>query len=674
MSRLAQFLCVTANYAARAAGVGKLMRIDTARELCPDIVLLSGEDLTPYREASSTIFAALSAFGPCQKLGLDEFFVDVGAVSREGRWGSCNTWAVPCHVHIATHGTRSAEALEGRGTNYRPQDLRATTPEVTKMRGGGDDAPDEEEDDDSVRLLRAASHVAAECKRIVREHTGLTVSIGVATSRVLAKLTSGLHKPDGLTVLPRRQGPAFLAPLDVRVLPGVGSAAAPRLREIGVSTIGDLREIPHNRLHHALTAVPPGGRAVHLPISATRLLELSVGVDTDPVVQSGPPRSLGVEDSFKGASSFATLATVLRVLAPDLLRRVDDDRSAHARRPRNLTVRLRHAGSRTMNNPNGSPCSSAVRSTPFPHTLRGDAPTRVAALIDTSMHVLRGALKHDGDFCLTLLGLGVSSFESAPRVEVTEVADAEHTSGGVSPTRAEHTSGGVSPTRDEGGASRSSSAAAAAAAEMQRVWRGGYGLLSGGVPPLAGGFYSKAEERRRREAGRGVGAARGDVAHASSSAPLAPPSRRVVLHLDVDNFYCAVETADNPALIGRPLAVAQGNAGGFVALSAEAKAAGLRKGDGVGARGRAEIRTLREMGSRGLGECRRMCPQLVVLPMRTEVRDCRSNLGLELKPARAAAANASRSISLVLAAVSRGRASGACGAPAVGSARREDQL
>ena len=93
---------------------------------------------------------------------------------------------------------------------------------------------------------------------------------------------------------------------------------------------------------------------------------------------------------------------------------------------------------------------------------------------------------------------------------------------------------------------------------------------------------------------------------------------RVVLHLDVDNFYCAVECIDDPSLIGRPLAVTQGNSGGFVAISQESKAAGIRKGDGVGARGRAQIETLRRMGSRGVEECKRLCPGLVVRPMRVE--------------------------------------------------------
>ena len=102
------------------------------------------------------------------------------------------------------------------------------------------------------------------------------------------------------------------------------------------------------------------------------------------------------------------------------------------------------------------------------------------------------------------------------------------------------------------------------------------------------------------------------------SPPQQQPQQRCVVHIDVDSFYCAVEARDEPSLRGLPMAVLQSNAGGFVALSTEAKAAGLRKGDGVGARGREQIAHLREMRSIGLDEARRKCPGLVVRPMRTD--------------------------------------------------------
>jgi nucleotidyltransferase/DNA polymerase involved in DNA repair len=94
--------------------------------------------------------------------------------------------------------------------------------------------------------------------------------------------------------------------------------------------------------------------------------------------------------------------------------------------------------------------------------------------------------------------------------------------------------------------------------------------------------------------------------------------RRTVLHVDVDAFYVTAERSRNPDLAGRPVAVSQYNSGGFVAVSHEAREAGIRKGDGVGDAGRAAIRWLRENKSISLEEARRKCPSLVVLPMNTD--------------------------------------------------------
>eukprot|EP00775_Hariotina_reticulata_P008320 gene8320-8505_t len=80
-----KYLVVTANYVARKRGVTKLMGIQEARRICPDLVLVPGEDLTPYRTASRDIRRVLSRWGPTEKLGLDESWVDVTQVS-----GSCS--------------------------------------------------------------------------------------------------------------------------------------------------------------------------------------------------------------------------------------------------------------------------------------------------------------------------------------------------------------------------------------------------------------------------------------------------------------------------------------------------------------------------------------------------------------------------------------------------------
>ena len=236
-----KFLVVTCNYPARAAGVGKLMRIDKAKEICPDLALVSGEDLTPYREASESIFAALSAFGPCQKLGLDELFVDVTALA-EAEVGV--PWASGCNVHYAVAGTRSAEAEAHTGTNYRPQDLRAAAAASSSASDASWRASDDAHASQQQLLLRAASAVAVRCKAAVLAQSGLTVSVGVACNKLLAKLVSGLHKPDGLSALPPSESVAFLRPLDVRVLPGVGFAATSRLHAAGLRTVGDVAALP----------------------------------------------------------------------------------------------------------------------------------------------------------------------------------------------------------------------------------------------------------------------------------------------------------------------------------------------------------------------------------------------------------------------------------------------
>ena len=105
-----------------------------------------------------------------------------------------------------------------------------------------------------------------------------------------------------------------------------------------------------------------------------------------------------------------------------------------------------------------------------------------------------------------------------------------------------------------------------------------------------------------------------------SCKPTTLVDQRLVLHLDIDSFYCAVERLDEPALINKPIAVEQFNSGGFVAVSYEAKAEGVRKGDGVGAGGRAGIRHLREMTppSRSVRECKQVCQGLQIRPMRSE--------------------------------------------------------
>ena len=86
--------------------------------------------------------------------------------------------------------------------------------------------------------------IALDLKARVKEITGLDISVGVGTTKTVAKIASDLQKPDGLVVVPPGDEADFLAPLDVRKLPGIGPKATERLNRYGIKTIGQLADQP----------------------------------------------------------------------------------------------------------------------------------------------------------------------------------------------------------------------------------------------------------------------------------------------------------------------------------------------------------------------------------------------------------------------------------------------
>ena len=88
------------------------------------------------------------------------------------------------------------------------------------------------------------SAVAEELRRRVHEATGgLTASVGLGTSKFIAKVASDLDKPDGLTVVPPGTEVALLRPMHVTIIPGVGPATAERLRRAGIHTVAELESV-----------------------------------------------------------------------------------------------------------------------------------------------------------------------------------------------------------------------------------------------------------------------------------------------------------------------------------------------------------------------------------------------------------------------------------------------
>ncbi len=97
-----------------------------------------------------------------------------------------------------------------------------------------------------------ARALAEAVQAVVRARTRLSCSLGVATSKVVAKVASDRRKPGGLTVVRPGREAAFLAPFPIRILPGVGPRAEERLVKLGIETIGDIAAISDDDLKHVM--------------------------------------------------------------------------------------------------------------------------------------------------------------------------------------------------------------------------------------------------------------------------------------------------------------------------------------------------------------------------------------------------------------------------------------
>jgi DNA polymerase-4 len=184
------------------------------------------------------------------------------------------------------------------------------------------------------RLHGEGAEIAVEIRRRVRTDTGLTASVGVATTKLLAKLASDLAKPDGLLVVEPGSELGFLHPLEVRRLWGVGPATAKRLAALGVQTVGDLAALPEAKLVATL-----GNAAGH------HLHALAGNRDERAVEPHQSVKSVGHEETFP-ADVFDR--AVLRHEIVRLADRVGSRLRAAGHAGRTVQLKVRYADFRTI--------------------------------------------------------------------------------------------------------------------------------------------------------------------------------------------------------------------------------------------------------------------------------------------------------------------------------------
>src|SRR5262245_58267933 len=151
--------------------------------------------------------------------------------------------------------------------------------------------------------LPTATRVAKMIRQQIRDELNLTASAGVAPNKFLAKIASDWCKPDGLFVIQPDEVNAFLLPLSVGRIPGVGKVTETRLKEVGITTVGDLRGLDLDALENKF------GRY------GRRLFELANGIDHSPVVPDRPTKSISAEDTFERDLPLSETEALIRRLA-----------------------------------------------------------------------------------------------------------------------------------------------------------------------------------------------------------------------------------------------------------------------------------------------------------------------------------------------------------------------
>ena len=303
----------TASYEARAYGVKSAMSTREARARCPHAAYLSGR-FEAYRAASRSVMEVLRACSPLvEPLSLDEAFIDLAASDSD---------LLP--------------------------DLAVDT--VTAF----------------AQRLRA---------RVTEVTGGLTASVGIGSSKFIAKIASDLDKPDGLVVVPPGTERELLSPMNVRVIPGVGPATVQRLHRAGIHLVSDLERRSEDELVSVLGQ--SAGRSLY---------RLARAQDDRPVEADREAKSVSVESTYESdLTDRRQMEAVLTRQASEVARRLD----SHGLSGRTVSIKVRLYDFTTLSR------SSTLT-----------APTNSAATVGRLARTLLADLDTSGG--VRLLGVGVS--------------------------------------------------------------------------------------------------------------------------------------------------------------------------------------------------------------------------------------------------------------------------
>lgn len=277
-------IVVTCNYVARTYGVKKLMLLTDALRLCPDLVLVKGEDLTPYRQMSNKIHAVLLTFTHLvEKLGLDENFLDVTSIVNARMSSECNqigpdNMLLDCYIYPEYETLSSCEC----GCEKR---------------------------------LTIGSRLAREIRQKLFDELQITSCAGIAHNKILSKIVGAKNKPNKQTVLIPSCANDMMIGLDsIRSIPGIGHKAEQLLNETGVRTVKELQDMDFSVL-----------QKIFGHETALKYRNWSFGIDKSGVVATGKTKTISIEDSCRSISFRTDVEDKFRLLLIRLVNQVSED-------------------------------------------------------------------------------------------------------------------------------------------------------------------------------------------------------------------------------------------------------------------------------------------------------------------------------------------------------------
>lgn len=347
---------IAVNYAARACGVTRHMRSAEAKAKCPDLMLVHVETvgakgqsdssikssenavvvdthsrltqkacLTRYRRASGEILALLHRLLPStsiiEKASIDEVYVDVTDQVEED----------VKHVLSLTN-----------------DDTSSSFPWGAIVLGG----PLQCGSEFDVRLATGAG-IACRIRGALLEELGFTASAGISFNKVLAKIGSGLNKPNQMTVIPIRAVQQLMASLPLRKVPGFGGKIGDELQALGCETAGDVGDVPMQSLTELFGLE-----------KAQSIVNTVQGKTMDKVLARERPKSMLAAKSFSATSDMKDLRQWIDILSGELSERMLEDEELFNRRAKTLVV---HFKSVERGGPKGSTASDHSRRGPMPH-------------------------------------------------------------------------------------------------------------------------------------------------------------------------------------------------------------------------------------------------------------------------------------------------------------------